>query len=809
VGKGTNTTRGRGNRGSRGHGKDRSKKQLADIGQLKKFAKRTTQKFIAVADPDAAELAAFPSNFGALRRDETDNMGYRIPKVVPGEPVDARGRKKKKKKGPGAKRKIKMPYRAMRPGEPDIDAGVAGWVQPKDTADFLKLGNRMDSLLETFDRVTWVGGVPYVRSFHAESTKLVDVGGGIVAQIKAKADSVTIRDTIGVSPGLSRALELMVNAGKVDEARAAIESILEPLGKKYEAMFRGPRASAKVTSAVPHIQEKDGHFHVDLWVHSTYLDQAEHGCERNVIPVRFWDAKALCHHGPGPGILFWQRHLEVLGDLGELAKTEPEAAERAEFTEIVCKQAMESCRKRAREEYEKQVSRKAAAKGEVSNSWIRPPDDFARDVRIHQEIDELLENALPAEFVEKGRQEYRDHLIEAYKAGTTGVKLKTPEDTEKLRKMAKRALTRAKNYRAAAASELKVLSEVAADVTKAKAEADIIRTETKRLHNDATADAAAAKLALQAAELDRLAATNAKEVAKTQAEREAASIVGRANQKLSAVISREEAVAQREAALPAKVAAAEASGLRLAIKFLFNLESKDSAVEKLKEEIVSGIQTFKKSVEENIWKKVFQSVAKRFPRSSEAKDVEVEFEGFLQDEKRGFLARVFGALGGSNRETSVENLPVVIADFQSRTRVEALRESLAEIRGGRTDDGDKMDEEVIRAEIRSDAGKFQSGVLAQTKVALLGLSRFVFGKDSVGDVIETKETEEEMKSVLKDEYDRRAALLEKALPILESQDTALADEVRKVIGTWPKVPAQLIRPSDQQKSTKNDGLKFE
>lgn len=809
MGKGTNTTRGRGNRGSRGHGRDRSKKQLADIGQLKKFAKRTTQKFIAAPDPDAAELAAFPSNFGALRRDETDNMGYRIPKVVPGEPVDARGRKKKKKKGPGAKRKIKMPYREIRPGEPDIDAGVAGWVKPKDTANFLKLGNRMDSLLETFDRVTWVGGIPYVRSFHAESTKLVDVGGGIVAQIKAKADSVTIRDTIGVSPGLSRALELMVNAGRVDEARAAIESILKPLGRKYETIFRGPRANAKVTSAVPHIQEEDGHFHVDFWVHSTYLSEAEHGRGRLPIPVRFWDAKALCHHGPGPGIVFWKRHLDVLGDLDQLGETEPEAAERAKFTELVCTQAMESCRKRAREEHEKQVSRKEEAKGEVSQNWIRPPDDFARDVRIHQEIDELLANALPVEFVEKGRQEYRDHLIEAYKAGTTGVKLKTPEDTEKVKKIAKRALTRAKNYRAAAASELKVLSEVAADVMKAEAEADIIRTESERLSKDATADAAAAKLALHAAELDRAAALTAKEVAKAEAEREAAKIVATANQKLSLVISRENAVAQREAALPDKEAAAEVSGLKLASKYMFGRGATGSGVEQLKKEIVSRIKTFKKSVKENVWKNVFQSVAKRFPRSSEAKDVEVELEGFLQDEKRGFLARVFGALGGSNRETSVENLPVVIADFQSRTRVEALRESLAEIRGGRTDDGDKMDEEAIRAEIRSDAGKFQSGVMAQTRVALVGLSRFVFGKDSVGDVIETKGTEEEMKSVLKDEYDRRAALLEKALPILESQDTAFADEVRKEIGTWPKVSAQSIRPSDQQKSTENDEPKFE
>ncbi len=808
MGKGTNTTRGRGNRGSRGHGTDRSKKQLADIGQLKKFAKRTTQKFIAVPDPDAAELAAFPSNFGALRRDETDNMGYRIPKVVPGEPVDARGRKKKKKKRPGAKRKIKMPYREIRPGEPDIDAGVAGWVRPKDTADFLKLGNRMDSLLETFDRVTWVGGIPYVRSFHAESTKLVDVGGGIVAQIKAKADSVTIRDTIGVSPGLSRALELMVNVGRIEEARAAIESILEPLGKKYESMFRGPKAGAKVTSAVPHIQEKDGHFHVDLWVHSTYLAEAEHGCERLPIPVRFWDAKALCHHGPGPGIVFWKRHLDVLGDLDELAKTEPEAAERAKFTELVCTQAMESCRKRAREEHEKQVSRKKEEKGEVPNEWIRPPDDFARDVRIHQEIDELLANALPAEFVEKGRQQYRDHLIEAYKAGTTGVKLKTPEDTEKVKKIAKRALTRAKNYRAAAASELKVLSEVAADVMKAKAEADIIRTELERLRNDATAEAAAAKQVLHEAELDRRLAVTAKEVAEAEAERKAATILGMANLKLSAVISRETAVSQREAALPAKEAAAEASGLRLAIEYLFERDAIGRGVEKLREEIVSGIGTFRKSVEEKIWKKVFQSVAKRLPRKKAAKEVALELEEVLEGEKRGFVKRVFEALGGVNREPTVDNLPAVISDFQNQARVEALRDSLGEIRGGRTPEHDSMDEAALRAEIQSEAGKFQSGVAAQTKVALVGLSRYLFGKGAASDVIESKENEEEMKSVLKDEYDRRAVLMKKALPIIDSQEPALAEELRKVIGNWPEDPTQVMAPPDPQKSTQGEQPKI-
>ncbi len=130
---------------------------------------------------------------------------------------------------------------------------------------------------------------------------------------------------------------------------------------------------------------------------------------------------------------------------------------------------------------------------------------------------------------------------------------------------------------AAAAAAKEALNEAeldrrAAAVAKevAEAEADVIRTEADRLRNDATADAAAAKLALHAAELDREAAANAKVVAEAEAEREAATIFEKANQKLSAVISRETAVSQREAALPAKEAAAEVSGLRLAIEYLFD-----------------------------------------------------------------------------------------------------------------------------------------------------------------------------------------------------------------------------------------------
>ncbi len=214
-------------------------------------------------------------------------------------------------------------------------------------------------------------------------------------------------------------------------------------------------------------------------------------------------------------------------------------------------------------------------------------------------------------------------------------------------------------------------------------------------------------------------------------------------------------------------------------------------------------------MEENIWKKIFQSVAKRMPRKTSAKDVAGELEEVFEGEKRGFVKQVFEALGGVNGEHSIDDLPAVVSDFQNRTCVEALRDSLGEIRGGRTPEDDKMDEAALRAEIHSEAGKFQSGVAAQIKVALVGLSRFVFGKDSVGDVIETRETEEEMKSVMKEEYDRRAALLEKALPIIESQDKSFADEVRTVIGTWPTVAEESTRPPDEQNPTKGDEPEIE
>jgi len=419
----SNTTRGKGTPGSREHGRDMSPKQVADQEKLKTKSKNSRVKFFAYEDPEAEELARFPSNFAALRKGADDTWAYRVPPLVPGISVPAQTGKKKKK-GKGRKPQIKEAYREVRAGEPDIDVGVRGWVVPPKTEDFVTRGNRMDALLETFDRVTKSKDkedprkvTDYVRSFHAESIFLKKSAEGDVEEEKGKTCTLTLRDTIGVSPALSRALQLMVEAGLVEEAREAIESIMGPLGREYEATYVGEATCVKVTSMVAHVTS--GHFHFDCWGNDTYPKEAETGVDGKKITARFWDCKARCHHGPGPGMAFWMRHLEALGDLKLLAKTDPQAAKGFAPTRLLIKRNMAESKKRA------------AKQGR--------PDDFARDIKMNAAIDCLLGDALPANFVEMGRKAYREHLIEAYKNGFAGVRMSKPKDVEMVRKLAARS----------------------------------------------------------------------------------------------------------------------------------------------------------------------------------------------------------------------------------------------------------------------------------------------------------------------------------------------------------------------------------
>jgi hypothetical protein len=607
----SNSTRGKGTRGSRRHGQDGSDKQKKDMRELKKFSKTGGMKTVRVPDPNAKQRASFPSDFGALRKNVTDNFCYRIPSLVLGPngedvPMPRQLLKKRKEKEGRKNRAIPEAYTVVVAGQPDIDAGVDGWIVPDDTDDFVARGDRMDSLLETFSRVgsekvfaenakgerVEVGRIPRVKNWWAESSKLEENGSGGVDRVKANATTVSMRDTIGVSPYISRALQRMIEDGFVEEARQAAEATMEPFGRFYEGTFRGPKAYAKVTSLVGHAELLEelpaGHFHFDAWVNATFLTEAETGVNREVVPARCWDAKATCHFGPGPGVTFWTRHLDVLGDLKELAKDEPEAAERAGYTKMLCDQSLEGCKKRSVEAYEKALAEKAKveAAGGTFTDWIRPPDDFARDIRIHRELDRIFSEAirdlgLEKDYVALGKAEYKAHLIEAYNSGETGIRMDTPEDLAQVAKVAERAEKRA---REATEANERVLEAIKQE----KEAVALMRQETDDLVADVKTDKIALKAALAAAEEAQRVAEAARDEAIKTAQKEAAPIFARAR--------------VAEEAVPKLEEAAKIQGLTAAYKAIMpDQEPVAVSAEGILEEIKTEIQEHQATTYSNVF----------------------------------------------------------------------------------------------------------------------------------------------------------------------------------------------------------------
>lgn len=381
-------------------------------------------------------------------------------------------------------------------------------MQPADTKTFVDLGIRMGQLLTTINRVEGVVGKgkgPKLVTRKGEASRLEDQGGGVVEWVDAAAGNVGMRDTLTVSPAISRALQRMIADGHTAQARVACEDAMWEIGIAYEETFRGAGTWAKVCSMVPHVGS--GHFHFDLWVHSTYLTTVEVGTAGKLVPARLWDARATSHYGPGPGVTFWTRHLDTLGDLDELAKTEPEAAARAGYTKMVCEQAIFGCEKRSAQSHAKAVAKKAEveASGGVYKKWIRPADDCCRDIRITLAVDQAMSRAIRAQglaidYFEIGRLEYRMHLIEAYAAGNTGLRMDTAQDLETAAGVAKRAEARVREEREAADAAL-----IAATAEKA---------EAIRIRDEMTALIAGVDAGLLSIADDRAATTEALRVAK-------------------------------------------------------------------------------------------------------------------------------------------------------------------------------------------------------------------------------------------------------------------------------------------------------
>ncbi|MEO8615908.1 MAG: hypothetical protein ABI600_12265 [Luteolibacter sp.] len=221
---------------------------------------------------------------------------------------------------------------------------------------------------------------------------------------------------------------------------------------------------------------------------------------------------------------------------------------------------------------------------------------------------------------------------------------------------------------------------------------------------------------------------------------------------------------------------------------------KEKAVEKAAEE--RGAAT--------AWKWHIKNLGGKVPPGTETKMLESFAEAALKKRVTDFIAngiseglelvfRFFGKevpIGKRNAEIQKELLDAN-KEYESRLLLKTLRENLLLIQGEGTQDIEKLSVERLKEEIQTKAAKFREGVAAQTRVALEGLARHVFGGRIANHLIGSKKEEEELKSVIKDEFDRRGQAelkLEMAMPTIKERDGGLWEEARRIIDARPNPP---------------------
>lgn len=348
----------------------------------------------------------FKSFISSLRADPGSKWGYLVVKRVP-ENADLvssglQSNELRKQDKDGRILVISgVLERELKQGVPDIDAGAkaligldedhSGWPARKlnEIHDpYSRVLNESGKILETYDYIR-KGMVPFKESRKPQAEGAVD-------NLRRK--------TIDVSPGISRAIQLMIEAGRVTEAQEILGNLQLELALEVEKIFPNGKVVACAWHCNSGMPEKPGILHLDLWMHSTKLEIVHLGKKNTPTLLRTWDPKGLNHCGPGPGICAWDRHVDALGK--ELEALAPnivyQVTKAINFNE---NRAIESDR----------------------------AGSANRDIRLHRKFDELLKRDLPHEFVDRGMSQYREHLRTLYRDG--GMSLaKVISDPEKFEK---------------------------------------------------------------------------------------------------------------------------------------------------------------------------------------------------------------------------------------------------------------------------------------------------------------------------------------------------------------------------------------
>jgi hypothetical protein len=376
-------------------------------------------------------LELFRSDISALRTHPFDNWGYRIVRPLtaadgagPGVLPDAESRRPGR---PRLRDSVSI-LRDLALGEPAIDHGAAALVgfAPGDmTINPVKITQEMEKahpyvrtlalasqILGTYDfpeehlvrrkikkkkprKSRAKAAEDEGESFHSVPCKVDEIEEYeellkiVITERSRLAKGVKSnlhRKTVDVSPALSRAIQIMIEQGRVKEARKILDDLVIPLSKRFELIFPG----SKVVCVGWHV--KSGQLHLDLWVHSTRLETVLTGLKKKAETARLWDKYSLCHFGNGPGICALNRHVAALGD---------EAAD-------LCPGIVDEVREAIARAEERGAEREARGRGAgLAN----------RDIAIHEAFDEIVSAALPNEYVAQGMEVYRRYLRDFYLAG--------------------------------------------------------------------------------------------------------------------------------------------------------------------------------------------------------------------------------------------------------------------------------------------------------------------------------------------------------------------------------------------------------
>ena len=338
----------------------------------------TTSEEIVLSSPDG-----FKSHISELRSHPGSSWGYLVVSRIEGDRTPPTKTAKKARLG---RPKLGPVDRHPRPGDPDLDKGAAALL-PLDVdhsgipvKDLDENDDPYSRLLDDCGRV--LATYDYVRTKNGSPALDVRKPNG-----KGATDNLR-RKTIDVSPGISRAFQLMIEDGKVEEARTILEKLQPILATEIERTFPLGKIVACGWHCNSGMPEKPGILHLDVWLHSTELRNEIIGKKGKVRLLRTWNANGLDHGGPGPGICAWDRHMRALGE--DMERLAP-----GRCFEV-------------RDSMERKESRAIR---------LKRPGTANRDVRLHRLFDDLVGAALPDDYLKRGMTAYREHLLEVYANG--------------------------------------------------------------------------------------------------------------------------------------------------------------------------------------------------------------------------------------------------------------------------------------------------------------------------------------------------------------------------------------------------------